>query len=50
MIANNLEHLDTFSPGAAAVGPQDVNLHFHALQWASGFQTLMPYLLRGAAR
>lgn len=48
VIANNLEHLDTFSPGGAAVGPQDVNLHFHALQWATGFQTLMPYLLRGA--
>jgi len=48
VIANNLEHLDTFSPNAAAVGPQDVNLHFHALQWATGFQTLMPYLLRGA--
>jgi acyl-coenzyme A synthetase/AMP-(fatty) acid ligase len=49
VIANNLEHLDTFSKGAAAVGPQDVNLHFHALQWATGFQTLMPYLLRGAS-
>ena len=48
VIANNLEHLDTFSPGGAAVGSSDVNLHFHALQWATGFQTLMPYLLRGA--
>ena len=26
----------------------DVNLHFHPLQWASGFQTLYPYLMRGA--
>jgi acyl-CoA synthetase (AMP-forming)/AMP-acid ligase II len=25
-----------------------VNVHFHALQWATGFQTLFPYLLRGA--
>lgn len=48
VIANNLEHLDTFSPGITSVGPEDVNLHFHALQWASGFQTLMPYLLRGS--
>jgi acyl-coenzyme A synthetase/AMP-(fatty) acid ligase len=49
VIANNLEHLDTLSPGGAAVGADDVNLHFHALQWATGFQTLMPYLLRGAS-
>jgi acyl-coenzyme A synthetase/AMP-(fatty) acid ligase len=48
VVANNLEHLDTFSPNGPAVGTQDVNLHFHALQWATGFQTLMPYLLRGA--
>ncbi len=48
VIANNLEHLDTFSPNGTAVGPEDVSLHFHALQWATGFQTLMPYLLRGS--
>jgi len=48
LIQNNMEHLDTFAPGLAAVGPDDVNLHFHALQWASGAQTLAPYLLRGA--
>ncbi len=48
LIANNLEHLDTFGPGVPAVGPDDVNLHIHALQWASGAQTLMPYMLRGA--
>jgi acyl-coenzyme A synthetase/AMP-(fatty) acid ligase len=48
VIANNLEHLDTFSPNETAVGLEDVSLHFHALQWATGFQTLMPYLLRGS--
>lgn len=48
VIANNLEHLDTFGSGVQSVGPEDVNLHFHALQWATGFQTLLPYLLRGA--
>lgn len=48
VIANNLDHLDSMHPGAPAVGPADVNLHFHALQWATGFQTLYPYLLRGA--
>jgi acyl-CoA synthetase (AMP-forming)/AMP-acid ligase II len=48
LIANNLEHLDTFGPGVPAVGPDDVNLHIHALQWASGAQTMMPYMLRGA--
>jgi acyl-coenzyme A synthetase/AMP-(fatty) acid ligase len=47
VIANNLEHLDTLND-AGTVTPEDVNLHFHALQWATGFQTLMPYLLRGA--
>ena len=48
LILNNLEHLDTFAPGLPAVGRDDVNLHFHALQWASGAQTMVPYLLRGA--
>jgi len=48
VVATNLEHLDTFGKGVAAVGHDDVNLHFHALQWASGFQTLLPYLLRGS--
>lgn len=48
VVANNLDHLDSMHPGAPAVGPADVNLHFHALQWATGFQTLYPYLLRGA--
>ena len=48
IITTNLEHLDTFGSGIPAVGADDVNLHFHALQWATGFQTLMPYLLRGA--
>src|SRR5262249_13996678 len=44
----NLHHLDTFGPHAGPVGTGDVNLHFHPIQWASGFQTLYPYLLRGA--
>jgi acyl-CoA synthetase (AMP-forming)/AMP-acid ligase II len=48
LIINNLEHLDTFGRAVPAVGPDDVNLHIHALQWASGAQTLMPYMLRGA--
>jgi len=48
VIDHNLHHLDTFGPGIPPVGADDVNLHFHAIQWASGFQTLYPYLLRGA--
>lgn len=48
VIAHNLTHLDTFGPGVPPVGPSDVNMHFHALQWAAGFQTLYPYLIRGA--
>ncbi len=48
VIADNLEHLDAFAPGSRAIDESDVNFHFHALQWATGFQTLMPYLLRGA--
>src|SRR5262249_54967495 len=46
VVDQNLHHLDTF--GAGAVDGEDVNLHFHPIQWASGFQTLYPYLLRGA--
>jgi len=34
--------------GVPPVGPDDVNLHFHPIQWASGFQTLYPYYVRGA--
>lgn len=48
VIDHNLHHLDTFGSGTPPVGPDDVNLHFHPLQWASGFQTLYPYLVRGA--
>lgn len=48
VIEHNLLHFDTFGPGIPPVGPDDVNLHFHALQWAAGFQTLYPYLIRGA--
>jgi acyl-coenzyme A synthetase/AMP-(fatty) acid ligase len=47
-ITHNLAHLDSFGPGVPAVGTDDVNLHIHALQWASGAQTMMPYMLRGA--
>lgn len=47
MISNNQEHLDTFRQNVPAVGCDDVNLHFHALQWATGFQTLYPYIFRG---
>jgi acyl-CoA synthetase (AMP-forming)/AMP-acid ligase II len=46
VIAGNVEHLDTFAAGA--IGSHEVSLHFHALQWATGFQTLMPYFMRGA--
>src|SRR4051812_25338669 len=46
VVDQNLHHLDTF--GAGAISEADVNLHFHPIQWASGFQTLYPYLLRGA--
>jgi len=48
VVATNLEHLDTFGSRIPTVGPDDVSLHFHAFQWATGFQTFMPYLLRGA--
>lgn len=48
VIDHNLHHLDTFGPTTPPVGPDDVNLHFHPLQWATGFQTLYPYLVRGA--
>jgi acyl-coenzyme A synthetase/AMP-(fatty) acid ligase len=48
VIANNLDHLDSMRAGLPAIGAGDVNLHFHALQWAAGFQTLYPYMLRGA--
>lgn len=48
VINHNLIHFDTFGPGVPPVGPDDVNLHFHPIQWASGFQTLYPYYVRGA--
>jgi acyl-coenzyme A synthetase/AMP-(fatty) acid ligase len=48
VINHNLHHFDTFGPGVPPIGPDDVNLHFHPIQWASGFQTLYPYLIRGA--
>jgi len=47
VINQNATHLDTFDT-APVIGPEDVNLHFHPLQWATGFQTLYPYLIRGA--
>jgi acyl-coenzyme A synthetase/AMP-(fatty) acid ligase len=48
VINHNLHHFDTFGPTVPPVDASDVNLHFHALQWASGFQTLIPYFIRGA--
>jgi acyl-CoA synthetase (AMP-forming)/AMP-acid ligase II len=48
VVDHNLHHLDTFGTGTPPIGQEDVNLHFHPLQWASGFQTFYPYLLRGA--
>src|SRR5579875_27302 len=48
VINHNLIHFDTFGPGVPPIGPDDVNLHFHPIQWASGFQTLYPYYVRGA--
>jgi acyl-CoA synthetase (AMP-forming)/AMP-acid ligase II len=48
VINHNLIHFDTFGPGVPPVGPDDVNLHVHPIQWASGFQTLYPYYVRGA--
>jgi len=47
VINHNLHHFDTFGPGVPPIGPDDVNLHFHPIQWASGFQTLYPYYVRG---
>jgi len=48
VIDHNLHHLNDFGPSSTTIGPDDVNVHFHALQWASGFQTLYPYYIRGA--
>lgn len=48
VIDHNLLHFDTINPDIPPVRADDVNLHFHALQWASGFQTLYPYWIRGA--
>ncbi len=48
VINQNLIHLDDFGPGSQHVDSNDVNVHFHPIQWASGFQTLYPYWVRGA--
>lgn len=48
VINHNLHHLDTFGSDVPPVGSDDVNVHFHPLQWATGFQTLYPYVVRGA--
>jgi acyl-CoA synthetase (AMP-forming)/AMP-acid ligase II len=48
VINHNMHHLDTFGDETPAVGPDDVNLHVHPIQWATGFQTMYPYLVRGA--
>jgi len=47
VINHNAIHLDTFDD-QAAIDETDVNLHFHPLQWATGFQTFYPYFIRGA--
>lgn len=48
VVNQNMHHLDTFGPGTPPIDTDDVNLHFHPLQWATGFQTFYPYMLRGA--
>jgi acyl-CoA synthetase (AMP-forming)/AMP-acid ligase II len=48
LISHNIEQMDTLSSDMVAIGPSDVNFHFHALQWASGALTLMAFMLRGA--
>ena len=48
VINHNLHHFDTFGPGVPPIDDTDINLHFHPIQWASGFQTLYPYFVRGA--
>jgi acyl-coenzyme A synthetase/AMP-(fatty) acid ligase len=48
VVNHNMHHLDTFGPESPPIGPDDVNLHFHPLQWATGYLTFYPYLLRGA--
>ncbi|MGC0367196.1 acyl-CoA synthetase (AMP-forming)/AMP-acid ligase II [Rhodococcus sp. 27YEA15] len=47
VINQNAIHLDTFDD-QPAIDKHDVNLHFHPLQWATGFQTFYPYFIRGA--
>jgi acyl-coenzyme A synthetase/AMP-(fatty) acid ligase len=44
LVLHNTMHLAAMAP----FGEDEVNLHAHALQWASGAQTLLPYLLNGA--
>jgi acyl-coenzyme A synthetase/AMP-(fatty) acid ligase len=48
VINHNLHHFDTFGSTVPPLDETDVNLHFHPIQWASGFQTLYPYFVRGA--
>ena len=42
VITHNLHHFDTFGPGIPPIGPDDVNLHFHPMQWASGLPDAVP--------
>jgi acyl-coenzyme A synthetase/AMP-(fatty) acid ligase len=44
LVTHNLIHLNAMAP----FGDDEVNLHVHALPWASGAQTLLPYMLFGA--
>ncbi|WP_340537661.1 class I adenylate-forming enzyme family protein [Nocardioides sp. GXZ039] len=48
VVNQNLLHLDTFDGDLSSLGPNDVWMHVHALQWATGFQLLYPPMLRGA--
>jgi acyl-CoA synthetase (AMP-forming)/AMP-acid ligase II len=48
LVTHNIEHMDTLASASPTIGPDDVNYHFHALQWASGALTLMAFMLRGA--
>lgn len=43
----DLQYYDTYAPGIQPVGPDDVALHSHALQWSSGWHLLYPMMIRG---
>jgi acyl-CoA synthetase (AMP-forming)/AMP-acid ligase II len=45
VIETNYSHFNTAIE--QSLSRDDVNMHFHPLQWASGFQTLYPYFIHG---